>query len=299
MTIAKKRIIYSLSGILGALGAFAAVQAVLIRGPSSFAAANLLQGLSLGAVFGLMFGLDEGFLYASVIKPAFSRYIPRALLRGALGGAAGILAVLLSAQLLLLTGVSVSGSGDRSSLALLGLVRGSAWFIPGAAIGSLDGILRRSGRRALVGALGGLVGGLAGGIILELLTLLLPGSVGGPIAGFLAFGLSIGLFLGIFEERFAYGRIRVLSGEIRNREYLLSDRVTGLGRAGSDQIRLDEYDGVQARHAAIERRGADMLLILPGDAAVLVNDENATQRQVLKYGDVIRLGDAKLLLRTR
>jgi hypothetical protein len=42
-----------------------------------------------------------------------------------------------------------------------------------------------------------------------------------------------------------------------------------------------------------------MLLILPGDAAVLVNDENATQRQVLKYGDVIRLGDAKLLLRTR
>jgi hypothetical protein len=306
MTILQKRIMYLIAGILGGLLAFSAVEAVLILGAGSYMASNMLQGLALGGAFGFMIGSVDGFLYGSAVpsadsahrRPGSLRYVFRALAAAIAGAGGGVLAVLLSAQMLLLAGIAPGGLPELRTVLPLALIRGAGWLVPGALVGIIDGLMKRSPVRAAAGALGGAVGGMAGGVVLETMTLLLSGNAWAKISGFALFGMSVGLFLGLFEWRFAFARIRILSGAARDREYLLSDRRTRLGSGASDAVDLAAYAGVETSHCAILRRGPDMILESPDGSGVRVNDADAAPRHMLKYGDVIRVGSAKLLVRT-
>jgi hypothetical protein len=147
----------------------------------------------------------------------------------------------------------------------------------------------------VAGLLGGLAGGLVGGAGLEGLIRLVPDQAIGRLAGFLILGAGIGFFLGEAERRFSYARLRVLTGPLKNKEYVLSRRRTLIGSGFASEVYLAAYPGTEARHAEIVTEGGEMRVkVFKG--AVTVNEKEVHEARYLKYHDVIDLGGARLLL---
>ena len=115
--------------------------------------------------------------------------------------------------------------------------------------------------------------------------------------GFIVMGVLIGLFLGEFEVRFAYARLRVLNGELKDREYLLIKNRILLGGNHRDDIFLHGY-GVLSASVIMRNQGEVCFSGSdPGvnEGVLLINDHPQDEPQPLKYQDVIQTGRVKLL----
>lgn len=288
MTGNRKRILYLISGLCAGLAAFAAIELLSAAGLGSYLMLALTQGAVLGLIFGFTFGFSDGLLY----KELKSGLI-KALIAGGIGALTASAAQLLAAQGMLWSADLLRLEYSRTMELLLPLWRAVGWMLMGAAIGAVDGISRKAPRRAAAGILGGLSGGLAGGLCYEFLLRGLPGSAAAGAAGLALMGLIIGLFLAEFERRFSYGRLRVLSGKLKDREYLLIKRNLNIGGNLRDDISLYGYPRIAG--ARLSRELGDLCIEPSGDQRVLLNDQKVTSPQQLKYQDVIRLGSIKLL----
>ncbi len=286
----KKRLLYVLLGFAAGLMALGGIEILLKAGLSSYFATSLLEGAYLGAVFGFVFGIADGLLY---------REIRQGLATGGLaslvGALAGGLSLLLTSQLLL--GISGTGMAESEPLRafLLPLSRGVGWMLVGMAVGGVDGLRTGAWRRGLAGILGGMAGGFVGGMVLELMIHFVPRPAVSRAVGLLVLGGGIGFFLGEFERRFSFGRLRVLSGAHRNREYLLSRWKTSVGSGARDDVIVPDYEGVSERHFSIIRRNEEILLESAARGKTRVNDRVLDGAHALKYQDVIQVGSLKLL----
>lgn len=289
MTATAKRILYVTMGVLAGGATWAALELVLRLSPGYLAHA-IAQGTLIGAIFGYAIGCAEGIAINEPRKAAFAGALGTAI--GAIVGGGAIVGV--SAGLI---AVANSLGTDRASA--IGLVlpvsRIVAWGLLGAAIAAVEGIRSRSARRSVAGGLGGLVGGLLGGAGLEALIRLVENPVLGRAAGFVILGSGIGFFLGEFERRFSYAKLRVLTGPLRNREYVLSRRRTVLGSGLRAQVYLRGYRGTGGAHAEIVESGGDMLIVT-AEQDVRVNEEPVHAERYLKYQDVIDLASVRLLV---
>ncbi len=286
----KKRLLYVLLGMAAGLVTLGCVEIIFKLPLSGYFTRSILQGIFLGGLFAFFFGIADGLLY---------RHARQALITGGLaalvGSAAGALSLILTSQLLLaLSGTSVAEhQGIRAFL--LPISRGIGWALLGMAIGGIDGLRTGAWRKGLAGILGGLAGGFVGGMSLEALLALVPRPGVGRAVGLLVLGGGIGFFLGEFERRFSFGRLRVLSGAHRNREYLLSRWKTKVGGGTGDDVLIPDYSGVLERHVTIARRNEEVLLECASSGKVRVNDRPLEGSHTLKYQDVIQIGSLKLL----
>ncbi len=289
MTATAKRILYVTMGIVAGVATWAALELVLRLSPGYLAHA-IAQGMLIGMIFGYAIGCAEGIAINEPRKAAFAGVLGTAI--GAIVGGGAIVGV--SAGLI---AVANSLGTDRASA--IGLVlpvsRIVAWGLLGAAIAAVEGIRTRSARRSVAGGLGGLVGGLLGGAGLEGLVRLVENPVLGRAAGFVILGCGIGFFLGEFERRFSYAKLRVLTGPLRNREYVLSRRRSALGSGLGAQVYLHGYRGTGGAHAEIVESGGDMLIVTV-EQDVRVNEEPVQAERYLKYHDVIDLASVRLLV---
>lgn len=289
MTATAKRILYVTMGILAGVATWAALELVL-RLSSGYLAHAIAQGVLIGTIFGYAIGCAEGIAINEPRKAAFAGALGTAI--GAIVGGGAIVGV--SAGLI---AVANTLGADRASA--IGLVlpvsRIVAWGLLGAAIAAGEGIRTRSARRGVAGGLGGLVGGLIGGAGLEALIRLVDNPVLGRAAGFLILGSGIGFFLGEFERRFSYAKLRVLTGPLRNREYVLSRRRSVVGSGLRAQVYLHGYRGTEGAHAEIVESGGDMLIVT-AEQDVRVNEEPVQAERYLKYQDVIDLATVRLLV---
>ncbi len=293
MTLTIRRLIYVLAGVLAGILALGAVESVLRSAIGNYAVSTILQGAVMGASFGLVFGLCDGFFFSSLKRPEVAVRFPAALLTMAAGTGGAALAILLSAQLLLLF-TGLGSSGFRNTPLIFAQIRGFAWMIPGGLIGAAQGFIRRSPARAAGGALGGMAGAFLGGAVMELAGILMPANIWLRAAGFVLMGVSLGFALGWFEARFAYGRLKVLSGAAKNRDLLLVDRRLSLGSGKGDQLAFSRYDDLLPRHAILHRQGDDVF-IEKQSGPVSLNVREIDQRHLLRYGDVLEAGGLRLL----
>ncbi len=286
----KKRLLYVFLGLAAGLLTLGCIELLFRANPSGYFLRSILQGVFLGSIFAFFFGIADGLLY---------RQARQALITGALaaliGAAAGGLSLVLTSQLLLWISSSSLGESAASRSFLLPVSRGIGWALVGMAIGGVDGLRTGAWRKGLAGVLGGFVGGFIGGMILEALVTLVPRPGLGRAIGLLALGGGIGFFLGEFERRFSFGRLRVLSGSHRNREYLLSRWRTNVGSGSRDDVMIPDYSGVAERHVAIVRRNEEIILETGASGKTKVNDRGLEGSHTLKYQDVIQIGSLKLL----
>jgi hypothetical protein len=107
----------------------------------------------------------------------------------------------------------------------------------------------------------------------------------------------VALFYGIIERGFAAGVLRVLNGALKGKEFLVNQRRARIGASTRNEIALPGYEDLAERHAEVRlRRGEVVITSLEPKKPVLVNDK-AVEERVLKYEDVVKVGQAKFFFR--
>ena len=295
MTEKKKLVIYIIMGLCSGLTSFALIELISDSGIKSYLHLSLLQGAFLGLCFGFIFGFSDGILY---------KELKSGLLKAGISAAAGALiaaaAQIAASQAMLVTSNLFNADYNKSIDIILPLWRSAGWMLMGMTIGAIDGIMKRTARRAAAGLLGGLAGGLSGGLVFEFITRLFPDNFIIRIFGLLIMGVLIGFFLGEFERRFSYGRLKILNGRLKDREYLLIKRKTLIGSKIRDDIYLHSYKTITDGTLIKDR---DEVYFEPEKASenveaadvTMLNDRPLNERKYLKYQDVIQLGSIKLL----
>lgn len=283
----KKRIIYLSSGMGAGLAAFSVIELFSAAGFTSYLALSLAQGASLGFIFGFVFGFADGILYKELKSG-----LTKALIAAGIGALTAAAAQLATSQGMLWSAGFFKLEQNHIMGILFPLWRGIGWMLMGAAIGAVDGIHQKTLRRTIAGFLGGLTGGLVGGLIFEFIVRYIPEASFAGALGLCLMGILIGLFISEFERRFSYARLRVLNGQLKDREFLLVKQKLRIGGALHDDIYLHGYKNISS--LLISGQNNDVY-IESEDGRVLLNDQTVTEKQSLKYQDVIQIGDVKLL----
>ena len=223
-----------------------------------------------------------------------------AALGAAIGAVGGIVGSLAGQAFLLGVGerLMASFSSQRSfARVVLPVSRAVAWAVLGLFVGAAEGVRAGSPRKVAVGVLGGILGGLVGGVLLEYSRLLLPLGATSRLIGLVVLGVAVAFFYGLIERGFAAGVLRVLNGRLKGKEFLVNQRRARIGASPRSEIALAGYEDLAERHAEVRLRGGEVVITsLEPKAPVLVNDRPVEER-VLKYEDVVKVGQAKLFFR--
>lgn len=192
------------------------------------------------------------------------------------------------------TGVLVSGS-----IITLVIARVLGWAIAGALVGAGVGLATLTAENVPKGAAGGLVGGFAGGFGFDLIGWIAGGGMASRFFGEAATGLAIGFFIGLVQELTKAAWITVEQGRLSGRQYRIEGIRASIGRAEENPVGLFGDPSVQARHAVIERRGADYVIRnLAVQDGTFVNG-NRIESVDLRDGDRINIGGYELLFHLR
>jgi hypothetical protein len=272
--------------------------------------------LALAGAAGAVFGL---YLYVELVETR-NVYVRDALAGLAIGGTIGFF---LNAWGPLRDGAwlklaraatwgAIAGSiGGAVGLVLgevvIGLFRGGligralSWAVLGLGIGVSQGIADRSRLRLIYGLIGGGLGGAVGGYLFEALR---QGMSDRPDLsqgfGIAILGAGLGAFLSLVEQALRRTWVQVLSGRQEGRAYLLSHKSSTLGLDERAEVGLFADPLIARRHATIEETSKGYILHNFAEAGrTHVNGATVAGERILNDGDMIELGQTKLLFRTR
>lgn len=292
MPVSLKRIVHILFGLMAG-AAFWPVVELLLQNQTSFPSFLLLSivlGLFFGFICGLFFGSVEGIIRTHKYQ-VLNGAIIGALL-GAIGGAAGFV---LGQFLLLAAGDVFLFDRRQFDELALPLSRGAAWGITGIFIGITEGVRARSMRKIVVGAAGGFAGGLAGGILLEFMSRGLEGFDARRLIALMTLSGLIGLFYSFLEVRIAGGKVKILNGKLKGKEYLINQSKLSAGTEKTNDMYLADYRNIDSRHLRFVYKNSNVF-VEPANqkAEILLNDEPVSDRIQLKFEDVIRAGSVSM-----
>ncbi|MDB5329999.1 MAG: hypothetical protein JWP03_1150 [Phycisphaerales bacterium] len=205
-------------------------------------------------------------------------------LLGLVGGAA---AALLAQRVETFAGPGAQA--DRGWLSQLAI--GSAeWGLMGLFLGLAPGLILRNGRKLLIGVCGGLLGGVIGGALFApVLALTHQPQIARGLA-LLAIGVVAGLATGYLENAAKGGWLKVATGIIAGKQFILYRNPTYIGSAPDCQIYLFKDPKVGKRHAAIHLLPTGIEIEnLPLGAPTIVNDREVGRARI-KNGDRITIG---------
>jgi hypothetical protein len=274
----------------------------LLAGDDPLGSAGI-KGMCLGLLIALaLCSLDAVWVFS--LRQLW-RILPRVLLGATVGGfgglAGGFVGQLLYAQdnqpVYLLLGWALTGL-------MVGVSIGTYDFL-GSWVREED--LRGIRRKVLRGILGGLGGGLLGGFLYEQLLDVWDGIFPGkadlwsPSAtGFVVLGLCIGLWIGVAQVVLKEAWLYIEAGFRKGREFPLNKSPLSIGRAESCDLGLFGDATIDLLHAHIVRVGNDYQIADAGSSnGVQVNKVRITEPTLLRTGDLIQMGKARLRFRER
>lgn len=294
----KKILIYILLGACAGLISFSAVEFTNLIISKSYIRLTLVQGAFLGLSFGLIFGFTDGIIYKELKSGLF-----KAAVSGAAGSLIAAFSVFITSQGMLITINILNPDYSSSMKIILPLWRGFGWMLMGAAIGAIDGIVKMTIKKTTAGILGGMIGGLSGGLVFEFAIRYFPENPIICAAGLIIMGLLLGFFFGAFEKRFSYGRLRILNGSLKDREYILIKNKTVIGPSLHHDIYLHGYKSIS--ECSLTRVETEILLqplspkgtedTADKEDLTVLNDRPLDEKKYLKYQDVIQLGSLKMI----
>jgi pSer/pThr/pTyr-binding forkhead associated (FHA) protein len=277
-----------LGGLLGWLLLIEPFVAPLLDGTQSFGtllAVDALFGAIVGVFIGAALGGAEG-----VADRAW--HVAR---RGALiGGAAGLVGGVLGL---------IIGELVYQPLAWLCFVgRAIAWGVFGVILGASTGVIRRSWNGLRHGALGGLIGGTLGGFLFDLV-----GAVIVTLTGFeglsrgvalTVLGASIGFWIAAVERSLAPALLKVISGRMEGKEFLLDKPLLTVGSAERADVAIFGDAEILAKHALLRWEQEVFVLDVQPGAAVTINGQ-PVQHQTLQHDDQLMIGRTRCIFRQK
>ena len=225
------------------------------------------------------------------IAEPITQHKRRAVAMSALAGSAaglvgGVAAALLTRRIAPLAGSFTAGqAGWVQDL----VTPCAAWGMLGLFLGLGSGLVPFNPRRIGVGIAGGLVGGLIGGAVFHPLETVL-GAGCARLAALVAIGGVAGWATGLLENVVKSGWLKVTSGIIAGKQFILYRNPTYIGSSPDCQIYLFKDPQVGRRHCAIHLlRGRIEIEDLPLGAPTMINGR-AVSRAALQSGDTIQIG---------
>jgi len=249
----------------------------------------------VAAMIGLFIGGMDG-----VLSRAFRRSLVCALVGLGIGLAAGLLASLFAEIVYALGRTLVhrfEGDAEPGAAAFIVqmMVRGLAWSFAGAAVGLGQGVALRSGKLALNGLLGGIVGALVGGLLFDPIDFFVSGHAHHSAALSRAVGLGVigavtGLMIGLVELLAREAWLKMLTGPIAGKEFVVYKNPTLIGSSPKSDVYLFKDPEVEPTHAELRQEGeAYELVDRSTPAGTFVNGRRVARARLLS-GDQIRIG---------
>ena len=243
-------------------------------------------------------------LFVAAALAAADRVVERdwsgAAVNGLVGATLGLIGGLAVAMVVdRLFAVAVGGVDSAYTAARQTAARSVSFGVLGLFLAAAPGVVMGSVKRMVIGMLGGLVGGLIGGLLFDPLS-----AAANPEVGRLVCVASIGALAGLasalVENALKTGWLKVASGVIAGKQFVLYRDPTFIGSAPMSHIYLFRDPAVGRRHAAIHHTAAGGFEVenLPPGGPTLVNGKPVS-RSRLKPGDQLSVGRTTFLFQEK
>ncbi len=239
-------------------------------------------------------------VFLGIAEPATDRNLAGVVVNGSVAAAMGLLGGVVVALFIdrMLAALGGTPSGDSVDARQI-LARTATWGVMGLFLTIGTGLVMRSFKKFTIGLAGGLVGGLIGGAIFDPISLYTGRPEFGKLAALCAIGIVAGIATGLIENVAKSGWVRVISGLIAGKQFILYRNPTFIGSGPDCQIYLFKDNKVGRRHAAIHLvPGGFELEDLPLGAPTIVNGK-PTPRARLRHGDRISIGATTFLFQEK
>lgn len=260
------------------------------------------SSLALMAFFPLTATLiGAALLFAEVLsRRHWSRLVDRCLAGSALAALMTFLA-LIPGGIVFSVGNKLMQEDPESKAALMVFIacRSVAWACAGAGLGIGMTLARGTPAEKRNAAIGGALGGAFGGLFFDPIDWLshltvFDHSSRSRMVGVLMIGLSVGAFLALLERLTREAWVRVRTGPLAGKSFILYRSPTVIGSAPSADIYLFKDAAIDGRHACIHRVGQAYELEDQGSREGTHVAGAPVKRRRLSSGDQITIGSTVL-----
>ena len=234
----------------------------------------------------------------AIAEPVVSQNRRAVIVNGVLGVALGCLGGYIVSLFVDVIYRFLGGGQDDSGFVQQMFARGVGWSILGLFVAIAPGLVMRSWKKFGLGLAGGAIGGLLGGILFDLICSLTGSDIPARCFNIIGLGLGAAVATALLENLAKQGWLRVATGVITGKQFILYRNPTIIGSSPRSEIYLFKDPSVAAKHAAINGIGGKFILTALGGATVVINGQ-AVSQQVLKNGDQIRIGNTIFLFEAR
>ncbi len=194
-------------------------------------------------------------------------------------------------EAMLVTIREVSGS----TFVLFAATRSAAWACIGAATGLGMNLARATRAQLRNSVIGGALGGAFGGMFFDPIdrwvgSSLFDGSGASRLVGLVAVGLSIGIFVALVDRLARDAWLRVRTGPLAGKSFILYKTPTVLGSAPGADVYLFKDADIDASHASIHRVGTVYEIEDMGSRMGTTVGGTKVRRRRLVSGDQIIVG---------
>lgn len=243
----------------------------------------------------------------------YLRMIERSLLGGFLAGLFALLGFIPAGLILQISqGVFESEIKQRMDLVVVTIqdvsgwtffvfaaCRSAAWACIGAATGVGMNLVRSTKPQLRNSIIGGALGGALGGLFFDPIDRWISSSMfsDGDVArlvGLVAVGLSIGIFVALIERLARDAWLRVRTGPLAGKSFILYKTPTILGSSPDSDIYLFKDAGIDPSHASIHRVGTTYEIEDTSSRQGTTVSGTAIRRRRLVSGDQIVVGSTIL-----
>lgn len=185
------------------------------------------------------------------------------------------------------------------SFFMITVFRSAAWACIGAATGLGMNLVRSTRTQLRNSVIGGALGGAVGGMFFDpidrfMATTMFADSSVSRLVGLLAVGLSIGVFVALVERLARDAWLRVRTGPLAGKSFILYKTPTIIGNAPKSDVYLYKDAEIDPSHASIHRVGTTYEIEDMGSRMGTQVTGNKVRRRRLVSGDQIVIGSTIL-----
>ena len=235
----------------------------------------------------------------AIADAVIERNINGTIIYGSIAAVVGAVGGLVVAYVINIVQTKLIPTDDTPGMGMRMLAQVISWGVLGLFLAATPGLILRNAKRLLIGMVGGLIGGAIGGLAYAPVQDSVGNEMISRLIAVVLIGLLAGLACGVLENVVKTGWVKVESGLIAGKQFVLYRNPTFIGSHPMSHIYLFNDPTVGRRHACIHIvPGGYELEDLPLGTRTFVNDKPVTRTR-LKLGDRIKVGQTEFIFQEK